>query len=243
MYRTIQEQLTNIKGLNANIIIDVAGKDSFAALIKFLEENKNTGLTILPIIVKSPTEFGSTEDFVNSFNKFKNAISNSFDVKFENTLFIEEPSLWRLLNGKSVADYIKRFDFYSPCPGCHIYFHSVRAYIAKHLGIDTIVSGERLSHGNKIKINQLQISIDYHADLLEKFGVNHVQPLLHINDTNEIDNLLNKYFNPDTISHYKCVFSSNYRNTDGTVDIPEKLNEYYEWITKLALEYFDIEYA
>ena len=241
MYKTIQEQIDFITKKSADIIVDVAGKDSYAALAKYLEENNsNEVIKIIPIVVKVPSEYGSHEVLQSSFEKFKNEISNTYSVEFSETIFIEEPVLWHYLNGRFIAEYIKKYDFYSPCCGCHIYLHSIRAYIAKKLNIKTIISGERLSHGNKIKLNQLDTSIQCHSKILKEFGINHIQPVLNISDSLDIDKIVNKFILANDLYHYKCVFSSNYRLVNNDVDIPIKLQLFYELLTKITLKYFSI---
>lgn len=240
MKNSISNQLEKIQQLHGDIIIDVAGKDSYAALIKHLETEKQNSLKIIPIVVKAPSEYGTIEKLVESFDNFKFKISQQFDVVFNDTLIIEEYLLWRLLNGKYISEFIKDLGFYSPCPGCHIYLHSVRAYISKLLGINTIISGERLTHGSKLKINQLPISIANHSEILKEFGVNHIQPVLDIANTKEIDKLIDNYIDNKSIYHFDCVFSSNYRYLDGSVNNPHNLDEYYTILSKIALKYFSV---
>jgi len=241
MYKTIQEQIDFIIKQSADIIIDVAGKDSYAALAKYLgENNSNAIIRIIPVVVKVPSEYGSHETLQSSFEKFKKEISNTYFVSFSETIFIEEPILWHYLNGRFIAEYIKKYDFYSPCCGCHIYLHSIRAYIANKLNIKTIISGERLSHGNKIKLNQLNSSIQYHSKILKEFGINHIQPILNISDNLDIDKIVNKFISNDDLYHYKCLFSSNYRLTNNDVNIPVKLQSFYELLIKITIKYLSI---
>jgi len=61
MYNTIQDQINLIQSLKANVIVDVAGKDSYAALTKYLEENDNRDIKIFPIVVNAPSQYGSHE--------------------------------------------------------------------------------------------------------------------------------------------------------------------------------------
>jgi hypothetical protein len=240
MYRDLGSQLNELDQYKADVIVDLAGKDSFAAIIRYLEDSSTFPLKLLPVVVKSPTEYGPDEQFINSFNNLRDKLLKTYDIRFSSVLFIEEPLLWHYLNGRFVANTIDNYNFYSPCPACHIYIHSIRAFVAQKLGINKIISGERLSHGSKVKLNQLDVSIKYHSELLEKLNVTHLQPIKGISDDTIINDLINKYVDVNSIHHFRCVFSSNYRETDGTVAIPSKLDAYYKLCIKIALKYFQV---
>ena len=238
MYKTLKEYSKLLKHTEENsVIIDIAGKDSLAAIIEFLKTDSDVS-EIIPIIVKAPTEYGDINKFHKSYNEFMNYIQKRFKIIITNEFLIEEPLLWRLINGKYVAMLIKKYGFYSPCPGCHLYLHSIRGYMGRNLGVKRIISGERVRHENKIKLNQLDISLQKHAKLLKKFEIEHIQPLRDINSDSKVYDIL-KETKINEFYHYNCVYSGNYIGLDDRRNIPKRLENYYDFSMDIIDEYFN----
>lgn len=237
MYQDIKKCLENLKDVPVDtVIVDIAGKDSIAAILEQVQLD-NTITNILPIVVKAPTEYGNDELFIEAYKNFINVAKSKYSLNIVHEFYIEEPLLWRIINGKYLSITMDKFGFYSPCPGCHLYIHSVRGFIGKKLGIKKIISGERLKHENKIKINQLDISLKKHEELLKYFGIKHLQPLKNtFSDANIFKNL--KDAGIKEFYHYNCLYSGNYKNLNGSSTIPLKLESYYDFAIELIKFYF-----
>lgn len=143
---------------NHAAIVDVQGRDSFAAAILGFQEY---GIRrVVPVIVYVPVQYGDWYALLNNVKLLKKVIEKRFGGIVYQPIVIGDPTYWWILNGRYVSEIIRKFGFYSPCLNCHLYIHSMRGFLAKAIGYTTIISGERESHGGKYKINQLPISME-----------------------------------------------------------------------------------
>lgn len=212
--------LSRIKCSKKPALGALAGRDSVAALIKAYEG----GLFDLavPVVVRTCTEYGSP-DFIS---KNVDAVRKKLGDVLTEPVILQDCEFWTALNGRFITELSKRFGFYSPCPGCHLYLYAVRIPLALALKADVIVSGERESHGSTEKINQFSFALDCYENLCSDWGVKLVLPLRHISDEREVDEIIgDKNFSKK--NQFSCVFSSNYRNPVGGVMVDEKSVEKY----------------
>lgn len=79
--------------------------------------------------------------------------------------------------------------FISPCIACHLYCHLLRAPIAKRNNAK-ILTGERNKHNDKIKINQNTLVLNYFENIFQSFGFNFERPLINVENTKEIKNII-----------------------------------------------------
>lgn len=222
-----------------DIIVDVAGNDSYAAIIEFLKGVRPKSVTIAPIVVKAPTEYGDDEALIESFDSFKAQLLELYSIDILPTIFIEEPEYWHIMCGRFASAIQEHLNFYTPCIGCHVYFHSIRAYIAKKNNIKYIVSGERYLHDSKTKLNQTLTSITYHSLLLSHFGCTHIQPVVNISSNDQIREIVSPYVEK-RISHFECVFDSNYRDFPKNVLTESRIDSLYKLCLKIATSYFPL---
>jgi hypothetical protein len=207
------------------IIVEMAGRDSVAAVIK--ATSMISVKTIIPTIAYSGTEFGSWEILLKKTAFLKERLK-SLNIKVIAPVFLGDPRLWRVLCGRYATHLFKRFDFYTPCVGCHLYFHILRIPLAKMLSCKMVVGGEREAHDGKIKLNQIGIALDSYINLLHKFGVELVLPLRHVKSGNDIEAIVGQHWEEGE-EQMQCIMASNYRDIDGTaVYVDNSIKRYFE---------------
>jgi hypothetical protein len=140
------ETVERLRAAAKPAIIEIAGRDSLAAALRAAADADHD--LFLPTIAYTGTEFG---DWRLPFEKVE-YLRGRFravkaDVEVLEPVVMGAPELWRLLCGRYVLAQYQRFDFYTPCIGCHVYLHAVRVPLAKATGCRVVVAGERESHG------------------------------------------------------------------------------------------------
>jgi len=117
-------------------IVEIAGRDSIAAAIKSVEKEKFTNL--LPTFVYTGTEYGPWSSVMNAVERLSKRLP---ETRIHNPVVMGSPSFWQALNGRFISELISRYDFYTPCIGCHLYLHSIRIPLAIKVGNVSIISG------------------------------------------------------------------------------------------------------
>lgn len=212
--KVIPKPITDgIKSADKPAIGEIAGPDSIAAIIKAVDDEDIDG--ILPVVAVTGTEYGSPNFIDKNLGVLKDKIKEiNGGTVFEHVL-LHDPNLWWALNGRFTQKLIERYGFYSPCLGCHLYVHAIRIPLAIKLGIKHIISGERSSHGGRVKINQLPVALDSYEKLISRWGIRLILPLRNLDDGSEITKLTGGLCKKE--DQFKCVFSDNYRDVDGSV--------------------------
>ncbi len=200
------EAYRNIKNL---AIVEIAGRDSAAAAVKSVEENGFTDL--LPVYVYTGTEFGEWAHVEQAVNRLSQRLP---DVRIHPLLTMGSPRFWRALNGRFVSDLARKYGFYSPCPGCHLYLHAARIPLAVKIGNPPIVSGERESHAGMVKINQTADALGFYLDFAIHFGIRFLFPVRYIASGDEIEHILQTPWKRGE-EQLNCVLSGNYQKIDG----------------------------
>lgn len=229
MYNELtKEQIKQIESYPMETVIaEFAGRDSVAAIIKALERDDVN--IILPIASFSPTEFGDIKNIEDNYKYLKQRIYQLYgDKKQLLPLFYHSiPDIWTSLNGRFVTELFKKFSFYSPCLGCHAYFHIIKVPIALKLG-KKIISGERVNHDGRVKLNQMPEILEAYQNIIQQFGAELLQPIKDIEDGNEIEKLIG-YDWKEGKGHVKCAFSGNYNSVNGKpIYDMDLINEYLE---------------
>jgi hypothetical protein len=175
---------------------------------------------IVPTIAYTGTEYGN---WAFPFEKVKvlHDKLQSKDIKVFEPIIIGSPKFWWTLCGRYSAHLNKRFNFYSHCIGCHLYFHAIRIPIAKKLQINLVIGGERESHNGRIKINQIKVALDAYQDFLRKFNIELFLPLRYIKSGEEIENIIGDVWEEGG-QQLECVLSKNYQEPDGRVLLNEE---------------------
>jgi hypothetical protein len=193
-------------------IAELAGRDSIAAAMKILEEKEVEML--LPVYTYTGTEYGSFGYLESAVGWLKGRLGSG---RVGNLVLLGSPKFWHALNGRWVKELIRRYDFYTPCIGCHVYLHASRIPLAKALGVKSIISGEREYHDGRKKINQISLAISAYRFLLAGFDVTLLTPLVKIESTAQIDEMIGTNWS-EMGDQLQCVLSANYRDGMGNLD-------------------------
>lgn len=209
--------IQEIKSIQNKAIAEIAGRDSFAAVIKACELRNLK--VIIPTIAYTGTEFGSWNIVSDKIKLLKNKLKKS-GIKVFKTIILGSPNLWRLLCGKHSLKHYKSFNFFSPCLGCHLYLHAIRIPLAKMLDCKIVIGGERELHNGNIKINQIKTAIDIYIKLYKKFNLELYLPVRYISSGEEIKKIIGNNWEEGK-EQIECVLSGNYRDTDGNIILDE----------------------
>ena len=213
-YAAIME---NIKPMGTDVVIgEFAGRDSAAAIIKALEAEDLS--RVLPMATFAPTEYGDFNSLERNLLSTQKRVAQLYGQakSLDQLVYYSNPDLWSALNGRFAYVLQEKYGFFSPCIGCHAYFHLVRLPFALQLG-KKIISGERESHDGQVKINQLAPCLEVYQKITDYFGVELLMPLRHMEEGNEVVTLLGWDWEEGS-SQPVCALSGNYRTTAGQVN-------------------------
>ena len=219
-----------IKALPKDTVIgEFAGRDSVAAIFKAMEDDSINN--ILPIASFAPTEYGDFQVLESNYEKMVERAKHLYGKK--KTIYplitYSNFDLWSVLNGKFLYPLLKKFSFYTPCIGCHAYFHLIRVPIALRLG-KRIISGERESHDGRIKINQTAEALDAYKRISKDLNVELIMPIRHMEDGDKVEKLIGWNWKEGK-DHQRCAFNGNYTDLDGSVsynksEVEEYIDQY-----------------
>lgn len=216
-----------LRGTEGLAVVEIAGRDSIAAALKAAELSDVKAL--LPTLAYTGTEFGNWEVPIKKTYLLKEELAKR-GIKVFAPILLGAPKFWWLMCGRQVTHLFKKFGFYSPCVGCHLYLHAIRIPLAKKINCSVVIGGERESHEGRIKINQIGVALDAYIYFLEKFGIELLLPLRHVRSSKDIESIVGQYWEEST-EQLDCVLSKNYLDSDGSViysedDIKRFFNEF-----------------
>lgn len=221
---------------NKRILVEIAGKDSVAAILPVLKR-KNVS-EIICIGINHQGFYGNKSEPYEHYIQIKQLLFQEYPtVKWE-FYYLDVSNLFNSVIIRPMAIIQKHFHHYSPCPPCHLFFHMIRIPILDHLGIDILVSGERSAHENKLKLNQIPEVLDLFARFLSEHGKILCQPLKNVSQDEAIFEFLGDSW--QNAQPYKCIFSGNYFDENNQIfhDIPELLKAlkefYFPLYTKIV---------
>ncbi len=227
---------------DSSFICEVAGKDSIAAIIQSARIYDIKKLLGIGIIHRS--FFGNIFEPNEHFEYAKELISQK---KFDSTnfLYLDVSNLFDRLIIRNMAIVQKHFGYYSPCPPCHLFFHMMRTPIADYYGITKIITGERELHGDRKKINQIPEVLSLFKELLEKEGIELIQPIRKIRTDEKIFEILGKSWK--SAEPFKCSFSKNYYDELGEIpfeiqNILKSLESFYYPLFSSVVEFLIINH-
>lgn len=210
------------------IIVETAGRDSFAAVIKFCRENKNKQISLIPTYVRTGTEYGDLRQVEENVGRLRERVELDYQARLDELIVLEKPELWWALNGRFLSVLDERYGFYTPCLGCHLYAHLLRLPLARERGTKRIIGGERESHGTRIKLNQIPEALDAYQAVLAGAGLRLELPVRKIASEEEIIELVGPGW-PAGEKQMKCVLSANYAGLDWEVDYSrEKMRKFLD---------------
>lgn len=220
-------------------LCDIAGRDSAAAATKAFEQGSVTH--VLPISSNIPTCYGPWAPVHEHYVHLKKWVETEYDGVALDYSVVGDVEFWRFLNARYVSALVRKLGFYSPCPGCHLYIHTMTAVIARALGIEAVISGERVSHDGKVKINQVPAALSAYQEVMGRFGIQHILPVRDIADSSQIERIVGGGWNQNQGGR-KCVFSGSYFLVNGECAVTEaQLQAYYEeFAIPLALKIVEL---
>lgn len=187
-------------------IQEIAGRDSIAAMVKYLKENPERHQGVILSAAFSPTEFGNLQYVLDAFLIAEEIAKNySLGVVFSAS---KDTFLWKKLTGENSFRYSRKYGFYTPCILCHLYFHLLRGYLAIDTQAGPVVSGERAFHGTKIKLNQTYEAAQAYLAAFQKADLEIVFPVLNVSEEEELLKLLPKNWKEGE-EQLSCVFSGS----------------------------------
>jgi hypothetical protein len=192
---------------------EVAGKDSVAAIIEAARRNDID--SILPVAIYTGTLHGDWGIIQKTTSYIESEVKKRSNKHVHRLIVMGSPKLWRALNGRFMQALFDKYGFFSPCLGCHLYFHSIVIPLAKKINCMRIIAGERESHEGKIKLNQTAVAIDAYVSMLKDFAIELILPLRHVEDDAEIASIIGKEWEDE--AQLSCVLSGNYKSVDGSV--------------------------
>ncbi len=219
-----------LKSYSQIAIGEIAGRDSFAAIFKAAQENSFQ--KILPTIGILPTESGNWNDIYQNHIYLKEELDKRYNIELLEPIAIGSRLTWAALCGRFSSELIKNFGFYTPCLGCHLYLHLLRAPLALHTDTKIIITGERSDHEGKIKINQVDEVLSAYIKLFLEYGLYLQLPIRNISNNSEIENILKIKWEAEDKQFY-CVFSGNYLDSAGQNNI--KINELHPYLEKFLI--------
>jgi hypothetical protein len=197
---------------------EIAGRDSIAAVIRACELRPIKA--IIPTIAFTGTEYGSWEVPFNNVEILKERLKIS-GTKIYDPVVLGSPELWRKLCGRHLAHFFRLYSFFSPCVGCHLYFHAIRIPFAEKLNCSMVIGGERESHNGKIKVNQIGVALDSYILFLKQFGIELFLPLRAMKSGKDIATIIGQHWDEGK-QQLECVLSKNYREADDSVIFDEE---------------------
>lgn len=223
-------------------VVAVAGKDSVAAIVQAAMSGKFRAL--VPVIVDVPTEYDPDGgdprlDTIAGVRRFALSRFSQDRCVVLNAIRLRDSHGWAKINGKKQLELVRTLTGrHTPCVGCHLYVHALRAALARTLGIDTVISGDRRNHANILKLNQQGAVLDTIASYVYKrFGIQMVFPFRDVTDTAAIDTIIAAaapYIG--SIHDFTCYFS-------GTGSVSEvgvqEIKQWTAYIKDHAIPQFD----
>lgn len=219
------------------VVGEFAGRDSIAAILKAFEEKDIN--YILPIVSYAPTEYGDLTNIQKNYNYLKQKTKEKYGdtKKLLDIQYYSSYELWRKINCLEIQSFIDNYKFYSPCIGCHMYFHLLKIPFASKYS-RRVISGERISHDGQIKINQSEIVLNTYKNIMKKLGIELITPLINISDGDEIKDIIGAEWWEQGVHHLKCVYSGNYKDKDDRITVSQDSIKKYldEYLYHIAIK-------
>ncbi len=213
-----QTTIQKIRNMKDVAIAEIAGRDSIAAIIRACEIRPIKA--IIPTIAYTGTEYGNWDVTFEKVQLLRDKLTKNGLIIFD-TILLGSPVFWWKLCGRYLSYFQKAYGFYSPCIGCHLYFHTIRIPLAKKLNINLLIAGERESHNGRIKVNQIKIALDVYIEFLRKYDIELLLPLRHMSSGADIISILSEQWDEGK-QQVECVLSKNYQEIDGSVCLNEE---------------------
>ncbi len=207
-------------------LVEVAGRDSYAAAR--LAFNSGKFDFFVPTIVQTGTEFGKLETVLHNAQHLRELAFGKFSVRSCEVIILSSPQWWHAAAGRFLEYHVLKYGFSPVCIACHMYLHACRVPLALKLKADRIISGERLSHDTRFKINQSEEAVSAYKKVLEEMGVTLETPLYEISSGKRIADILGEEWR-EAERQMRCVLEKNYISPKREIlPDPETIRAYCE---------------
>ena len=205
----------------STVVVEIAGRDSYAALIKYALTNK--GSYLLPTITKIPTEEPRYYEFIDTFKMLSEYIKELGSHLYE-PIWVDTKSWRRRFTMTAVHQF--DYGFSSPCLACHSIVHGIRVDLALSLS-GKIITGEKQWHGEFIKLNQNDKVFKMFDEFFGSLGVELIRPVVEESDLELVDQFFKKY-NFTGPKYITCTETNKIKVSSMEELDKYKLKEYFE---------------
>lgn len=209
-------------------ILEIAGIDSIAAAITAAQSGRYD--LLIPTIVYTGSEYGDWNAVIENARRLSAFMRESYGVDApDDPVILGSPQWFHALSGRFVAELYEIYAIPATCISCHMYLHAVRVPLAKEIGASSLISGERLDHDGRLKINQLRPSLEAYKAVLNEEAVALEFPLKDLSCSIRVKEKASPFFGSADIqcSQMRCVLESNYRDHTGNMNYKEDKIEAY----------------
>jgi hypothetical protein len=207
---------------DACALVEIAGRDSVAAAVVVAREGDLR--RVLPTVAYTGTEYGDIEALPANARRLRRLVK-PLGVEVLEPVVLGSPLWWRATIGRVNTVLSRLYGPWHICIGCHMYLHAVRAPLAWEARAPRQVSGERLYHEGRIKINQIRPAVEAYRRVLAGFDITLELPLLELDDEESLVSLAGDWGEGE--GQPDCVLSGNYREPDGHVSWEESRVQAY----------------
>ena len=170
--------------MKSSIVVELAGRDSFVALHRYLKSLGDKKQHFILSIVKTPPEELDVNNQMYLLDKLiPYLINTGHSVEWEIHDGANDHVWFTMV--KSIFGYNENASVVSPCIMCHLFCHLMRLDDAIKYDA-AILSGERSLHDGKLKINQNDDIFNITDIYFAKYGIDIIRPLRDISDSNLI---------------------------------------------------------
>jgi len=221
-------------------LVEIAGRDSVAAGVKAASSGSYDFL--VPTIVYTGTEYGDWSNVLSNARALAGRFQGDAGPRVLETVVLGSPSWWHATAGRFSSQLLNLYGFSPTCVACHMYLHAARVSLAKEIGAGTLVSGERLSHDGRLKLNQLAPALRAYQDVLAENGIELDFPIVDIREGPHIEKALGEGWE-ESARQLRCVLEGNYRDPQGDIivrdeDLSAYIDEFLVPVTTEVLSSF-----
>lgn len=216
--------------------VEMAGRDSVAAAVAFLEREK---AFLIPTFARTGTEYGGEQADVENL-KWLALRAKSMGAKVSGPVGLVDHRWWWATVGRPNTVLTRVFGPWHICVGCHMYLHALRVAFCIKTGVGRVISGERVLHGGRVKVNQAPEAVEAYSRVAAAFGVELLFPIYQVDDEDELKKLVGTGWGEGE-RQWSCVLSGNYLDEKGcasfsTTSLEAYLERYLVPVTMSILE-------
>jgi hypothetical protein len=207
------------------IVVEIAGRDSIAALIKYALIHP--GSYFLPTVAMIPPEEDRYNEILDYMASLQRYIFEKGSFLYD-TLFLDGEYAWWKIN-MDPHELTAKYGFFTYCIGCHGVVHTLRVPLARAYA-SKVITGERHRHDDNVKINQCPAVIDSYKEFFTLHGIEYITPVIDIISKEEIDSIMKEFEEKYMVKdmHWiSCSLKGNAKGLDSsTLNLGTYLQEY-----------------